>query len=52
MSYLDFSDFDWKHTFSQFVVNLIVWSGSAGITGWLIAAVYNDLCDTHVMKLK
>ncbi len=52
MSYLDFSDFDWKHTFSQFVVNLIVWSGSAGITGWLIAAVYNDLCDTNVMKLK
>jgi len=26
MGYLHFSDFDWKHTFSQFIVSLILWS--------------------------
>lgn len=52
MGYLDFSDFDWKHTFSLFSVSLILWSGSAGITGWMIATVYNDLSEIYGIKLK
>ncbi len=47
MGYLDFSDFDWKHTFSQFVVSLLMWSGRAGVTGWVIATVYNELFEIY-----
>ena len=43
MGYLNFSNFDWKHTFLEFIVSLIMWSGSAGLMGWLIAASYNAL---------
>lgn len=52
MGYLNFSNFDWKHTFIQFIVSLIVWSGSAGLTGWLIATFYNDLSEIYDVKLK
>ena len=52
MAYLNFTDFDWRHTFSQFIVSLILWSDSGGITGWLIATVHNDLCGIYDMKLK
>ena len=52
MGYLNFSNFDWKHTFIQFIASLIVWSGSAGLTGWLIAAFYNDLSEIYDVKLK
>ncbi len=52
MGYLNFSDFDWKHTFIQFSGTLIVWSGIAGLTCWLIAAFYNDLSEIYDVKLK
>ena len=52
MGYLNFSNFDWKHTFAQFIVSLIVWSGNAGLTGWLIATFYNDLSEIYDVKLK
>ena len=52
MGYLNFSNFDWKHALIQFIVSLIVWSGSAGLTGWLIAAFYNDLSEIYDVKLK
>ena len=52
MGYLNFSNFDWKHTFAQFIVSLIVWSGNAGLTGWLIAAFYNYLSEIYDVKLK
>jgi len=38
IGYLNFSNFDWKHALIQFIGTLIVWSGIAGLTGWLIAA--------------
>ena len=54
MGYLNFSDFDWKHALIQFTGTLIVWSGSAGLTAWLIATFYNflsEICDAE-LKLK
>ena len=52
MGYLNFSNFDWKHVLIQFIVSLVMWSGSAGLTGWLIAAFYNDLSEIYDVKLK
>ena len=52
MGYLNFSDFDWKPALIQFTGTLILWSGSAGLTGWLIAAFYNDLSGIYDVKLK
>ncbi len=52
MGYLNFSNFDWKHKFIEFIVSLIVWSSAAGLTGWLIAVFYNDLSESYDMKLK
>ncbi len=52
MGHLNFSDFDWKHALIQFTGTLIVWSGSAGLTGWLIAAFYNDLSEIYDVKLQ
>lgn len=52
MGYLNFSNFDWKHALIQFTGTLIVWSGIAGLTGWLIAAFYNDLSEIYDVKLK
>ena len=50
--YLNFSDFDWKHALIKFIGTLIVWSGIAGLTGWLIATFYNDLSEIYDVKLK
>ena len=50
MAYLNFSNFDWKLTFIQFIVYLIVWSSSAGLTGWLIAAFYNFLSESRKLQ--
>ena len=52
MGYLNFSNLDWKHTFLQFIISMIMWSGSAGLTGWLIATFYNDLSEIYDVKLK
>ena len=52
MGYLNFSNFDWKHALIQFTGTLIVWSGGAGLTGWLIATFYNDLSEIYDVKLK
>jgi hypothetical protein len=52
MGYLDFSNFDWKHAFLQFARFLIVWSGVAGLAGWLIGEIYNFLSEIGDTELK
>jgi len=43
MMHADFSGMSWHMGFAGFLVGLILWSLSAGIFGWLMAAIYNRL---------
>lgn len=43
MVHSDMGDLQWHMQVGGFVVGLFAWSLSAGITGWLIAAIYNKL---------
>ena len=39
----DLSQMQWQISLSGIIVGLIIWSLLAGVTGWLIAAIYNRL---------
>jgi hypothetical protein len=43
MVHADLSGFNWTLTLSGFLVGLISWSISAGVTGWILAYIYNVL---------
>ena len=43
MMHSDFSSTGWVLTWSGFIIGLIAWTICAGITGWLIAFIYNKL---------
>ncbi|MAM70255.1 MAG: hypothetical protein CMP91_03815 [Gammaproteobacteria bacterium] len=43
MMHADFSGMQWTMNFIGFLFGLIVWVVIAGVTGWLIATVYNRL---------
>ena len=43
MMHSDFSGMSWHMGVSGFVLGLILWSLTAGIFAWLMAAIYNAL---------
>lgn len=43
MIHADVEMMSWTLTWGGFVVGLILWSLSAGITAWLIGTIYNSL---------
>ncbi len=43
MIHTDLNMMSWTMTFFGFVIGLIAWSLWAGVTGWLIAIIYNRL---------
>ena len=51
MAYTDFSNFDWKFFVNRFLLFLGALSLSAGIAGWLTAAIYNFLNEFSIKKL-
>lgn len=45
MVHMNTSGLNWTMGFAGFFVGLITWTFSAGVTGWLIAFIYNKLLD-------
>ena len=43
MMHADLTSLDWTLTFSGFLIGLVAWSTLAGVSGWLIATIYNRL---------
>jgi len=43
MLHMQLNDMGWHLSFSGVVKGLIAWIVMAGVTGWLVAAVYNRL---------
>lgn len=43
MVHADLSTMNWTLTLSNVLVGLISWSISAGVTGWILAYIYNML---------
>ena len=43
MMHVVLTSLDWALTFSGFLIGLIAWSALAGVSGWLIATIYNRL---------
>lgn len=43
MLHAQFGSFSWVLTWVGYLVGLIAWSVWAGITGWLLAVIYNRL---------
>lgn len=43
MVHMQLNEMGWHLTFTGVVVGLVAWSVSAGIAGWLLAAIYNRL---------
>ncbi len=43
MIHADFAAMSWTLTWAGFVIGLVAWSVSAGITAWLIGTIYNKL---------
>ena len=43
MVHMRLNEMGWHLTFTGVVVGLVAWSVSAGIAGWLLAAIYNRL---------
>jgi hypothetical protein len=41
MVHMDAAGINWQMGFMGFLVGLFAWTLSAGITGWLIAFIYN-----------
>lgn len=44
MMHGDFSTLQWQLGMHGFFFGLIAWTITAGVLGWLIAAIYNKLC--------
>ena len=43
MVHADLTNMQWRLGLTGFVFGLIAWSVLAGLTGWLVAAIYNRL---------
>jgi hypothetical protein len=43
MIHSDLSELGWNLTFSSFLMGLVAWAALAGISGWLIASIYNRI---------
>jgi hypothetical protein len=43
MMHADLSTLGWTLTFSGFLTGLVAWAAIAGVSGWLIASIYNRL---------
>jgi hypothetical protein len=43
MMHADLSAVGWTLTVSGFVTGLLAWAAIAGVSGWLIASIYNRL---------
>lgn len=43
MMHSDFTGMQWNMNFPGFISGLIIWSLIAGVSGWMIATVYNRL---------
>jgi hypothetical protein len=44
MMHGEFSTLQWQLGMHSFFLGLIAWTITAGVFGWLIAAIYNKLC--------
>lgn len=43
MVHTDLTEMQWHMGFAGVLIGLLAWSFVAGITGWLVAAIYNRL---------
>ncbi|MFT7245162.1 MAG: hypothetical protein ACI82A_002527 [Candidatus Azotimanducaceae bacterium] len=43
MMHSDLSALSWTLTFRGFLTGLVAWAAVAGISGWLLASIYNRL---------
>jgi hypothetical protein len=43
MMHADLTTLGWTLTFSGFLTGLVAWAAIAGVSGWLIASIYNRL---------
>ena len=43
MVHSDMGPLQWNMQVGGFIIGLVVWSLAAGVTAWLIAAIYNKL---------
>ena len=42
MMHAEMSQMSWSMNFTGFVAGLVIWSLLAGVTGWLVAVLYNQ----------
>lgn len=43
MIHADLNTLGWTLSFSGFLAGLVAWAAIAGVSGWLIASIYNKL---------